>query len=201
MIGIVDYDINNFRSITSFLTRNEMTFREVRKGNDLTDCEKLILPGVGAFKRGIEKLSELNLIDPIRQFASSGRPILGICLGMQLLFDSSEEDGFSNGLGIIEGKVKSLSGSEKPRVHMGWNNVNIVGKSKILNASQTNIDVYFAHSYHCTPTNSSYVVAECEFGQRIIAAVEKDNIFGLQFHPEKSQEFGKKILESFIRLT
>ena len=200
MIGVIDYGINNISSVTSFLNRQGLTFARVRDTKNLMNCEKLILPGVGAFKKGMENLEELKLPQSIVRFASSGRPILGICLGMQLLFDSSEENGFSQGLGIIRGKVERINNGARARVHMGWNNLILARKSRILDEDLAKLDVYFAHSYHCVPIDSTLIVAHCEFDGSIVAAIEHDNIFGLQFHPEKSQISGIKILENFAKL-
>lgn len=200
MIGVIDYEINNLKSITNFLRKQNLDFLIVHDPKVLNNCDRLILPGVGSFGRGMQSLDEQGLSNGIVTFATSGKPVLGICLGMQLLFETSEEFGQSTGLGLIEGKVVSIATPGFPRVHMGWNNVSITKKSKLIKTENLLLDLYFAHSFHCKPNDRNDISAISEFGIEITAAVEKDNIFGVQFHPEKSQVFGKKILLEFANL-
>ena len=200
MIGVIDYEINNLKSITNFLRKQNLDFLIVNDPKLLNNCDRLILPGVGSFGRGMQSLDEQGLSNGIVTFAKSGKPVLGICLGMQLLFETSEEFGQSTGLGLIEGKVVSIATPGFPRVHMGWNNVSTTKKSKLIKTENLLLDLYFAHSFHCKPTDRNDVSAISEFGIEITAAVEKNNIFGVQFHPEKSQVFGKQILLEFTNL-
>jgi glutamine amidotransferase len=200
MIGVINYEINNLKSITNFLQQQGLDFLIVNDPKILNNCDRLILPGVGSFGRGMQSLDERGLLDGIATFAKSGKPVLGICLGMQLLFETSEEFGQSTGLGLIEGKVVSIATPGFPRVHMGWNNIVTTKKSKLIKTENLLLDLYFAHSFHCKPTDENDISATSEFGIEITAAVEKDNIFGVQFHPEKSQVFGKKILLEFASL-
>lgn len=200
MIGVIDYEINNLKSITNFLRKQNLDFLIVNDPKVLNNCDRLILPGVGSFGRGMQSLNEQGLSNGIVTFAKSGKPVLGICLGMQLLFETSEEFGQSTGLGLIEGKVVSIATPGFPRVHMGWNNVSTTKKSKLIKTENLLLDLYFAHSFHCKPTDRNDVSAISDFGIEITAAVEKNNIFGVQFHPEKSQVFGKKILLEFANL-
>ena len=200
MIGVIDYEINNLKSITNFLRKQNLDFLIVNDPKVLNNCDRLILPGVGSFSRGMQSLDEQGLSNGIVTFAKSGKPVLGICLGMQLLFETSEEFGQSTGLGLIEGKVVSIATPGFPRVHMGWNNVSTTKKSKLIKTENLLLDLYFAHSFHCKPTDRNDVSAISDFGIEITAAVEKNNIFGVQFHPEKSQVFGKKILLEFANL-
>ena len=200
MIGVIHYEINNLRSITNFLQEQHLDFLIVNDPKMLNNCDRLILPGVGSFGRGMQSLDKQGLSSEIVAFAKSGKPVLGICLGMQLLFETSEEFGQSSGLGLIKGKVVSIATPGFPKVHMGWNNISTTKKSKLIKTENLLLDLYFAHSFHCKPTDKSDVSAISEFGVEITAAVEKDNIFGVQFHPEKSQVFGKKILLEFANL-
>ena len=200
MIGVINYKINNLKSITNFLQEQNLDFLIVNDPKTLSKCDRLILPGVGSFGRGMQSLVEQRLASGIVTFAESGKPVLGICLGMQLLFETSDEFGQSTGLGLIKGKVVSIATPGFPKVHMGWNNIFKTKKSKLIKTENLLLDLYFAHSFHCKPTNSNDVSAISEFGIEITAAVEKDNIFGVQFHPEKSQVFGKQILLEFANL-
>ena len=200
MIGVINYKINNLKSITNFLQEQNLDFLIVNDPKTLSKCDRLILPGVGSFGRGMQSLVEQELSSGIVTFAKSGKPVLGICLGMQLLFETSDEFGQSTGLGLIKGKVVSIATPGFPKVHMGWNNIFKTKKSKLIKTENLLLDLYFAHSFHCKPTDSNDVSAISEFGIEITAAVEKDNIFGVQFHPEKSQVFGKQILLEFVNL-
>ena len=200
MIGVINYKINNLKSITNFLQEQNLDFLIVNDPKTLSKCDRLILPGVGSFGRGMQSLVEQELSSRIVTFAKSGKPVLGICLGMQLLFETSDEFGQSTGLGLIKGKVVSIATPGFPKVHMGWNNIFKTKKSKLIKTENLLLDLYFAHSFHCKPTDSNDVSAISEFGIEITAAVEKDNIFGVQFHPEKSQVFGKQILLEFVNL-
>lgn len=200
MIGVVNYEINNLKSITNFLQRQNLDFLTVDDPKLLNKCDRLILPGVGSFGRGMQSLDKQGLSKGIVTFAKSGKPILGICLGMQLLFETSEEFGQSTGLELIKGKVVSIATPGVPKVHMGWNTISTTKKSKLIMTENLFLDLYFAHSFHCEPTDRSDVSAISRFGIEITAAVERDNIFGVQFHPEKSQVFGKKILQEFANL-
>lgn len=200
MIGVINYDINNLKSITNFLREQNLDFLIVDDPKLLNNCDKLILPGVGSFGRGMQSLDLKGLSNGIVTFAKSGNPVLGICLGMQLLFETSEEFGQTSGLGLIKGNVVSIATPGFPKVHMGWNTISITKKSKLINTKNLLLDVYFAHSFHCEPTDRNDVSAISRFGIEITAAVERDNIFGVQFHPEKSQVFGKNILLEFANL-
>jgi glutamine amidotransferase len=200
VIGVINYKINNLKSITNFLQEQNLEFLIVNDPKMLSNCDRLILPGVGSFGRGMQSLVEQGLSSGIVTFAKSGKPVLGICLGMQLLFETSEEFGQSTGLGLINGKVVSIATPGLPKVHMGWNNIVTTKKSKLIKTENLMLDLYFAHSFHCKPTDSNDISAISEFGIEITAAVEKDNVFGVQFHPEKSQVFGKKILLEFANL-
>jgi glutamine amidotransferase len=200
MIGVINYEINNLKSITNFLQEQNLDFLVVDNPKMLNNCDRLVLPGVGSFGRGMQSLDRQGLSSEIVAFANSGKPVLGICLGMQLLFETSEEFGQSSGLGLIKGRVVSIATPGFPKVHMGWNNISTTKKSKLIKTENLLLDVYFAHSFHCNPTDRSDISAISEFGIDITAAVEKDNIFGVQFHPEKSQVFGKKILLEFADL-
>ncbi|MBR6062349.1 MAG: imidazole glycerol phosphate synthase subunit HisH, partial [Spirochaetales bacterium] len=150
------------------------------------------------FPKAMSNLSEFGLLDPIKAAAADGMPILGICLGMQLLFEQSEEFGASEGLGLIPGRVVKIKNT-KILPHMGWDNLNIRDDSTILNGVEQNADVYFVHSYRAD-TEPQYILATSEYGDEIPAVVSNGNIYGTQFHPEKSQKWGEIILKNFVML-
>ncbi len=205
-IAVLDYGIGNVRSqlnalkylgVEAFLTANQ---------KEILNADAVILPGVGAFKHGMENLEKHGLTPLIKEFIATGRPFLGICLGMQLLFEESDEFGNSNGLGLIKGKIRKLDteneiGLKLP--HIGWTGI-APGPKKdwadtILNGIAPGTSYYFVHSYAAIPTDQSEILATSQFGnQSFCCAVEKDNIFGTQFHPEKSGEMGLQILKNLI---
>lgn len=198
MIGITDFRICNIFSLTNMLRHINAEYKIISCEKDFAGTDKIILPGVGSFPRAMSNLAELGLIDPVRAAAAGGTPILGICLGMQLLFEQSEEFGASAGLGLIPGRVvKIRNAAILP--HMGWDNLNIKDGSTILNGVEQNADVYFVHSYRAD-TEPEYILATSEYGDEIPAVVGSGNIFGTQFHPEKSQKWGEMILKNFVAL-
>src|SRR5574344_1664 len=201
MLGIIDYKMGNLASVYNACSKFTKDLKIVKNADDIKDLSKVILPGVGAFKDAMEHLNENGLKDAILDFAKSKKPLLGICLGMQLLFESSEEFGYTKGLGLIEGKVvkfdKSKMGSDLKIPHMGWNK--IVNKDNPLFKNLQNPYLYFVHSYHVV-TDDKYTIATTNYGYDFVSAVNKDNIFGFQPHPEKSHNNGLKILENFINL-
>ena len=165
----------------------------------LKSCDGYILPGVGAFKDGMADLESRNLDIFLKDIAKRGKPILGICLGMQLLFDYGEEHGGGKGLGLIKGQVKKLATKYKIS-HMGWNFLEIKRQSLLLKRIKTGEDFYFVHSFKVWPEKEEVVVAVCNYGEEIVAVVEDNNIYGAQFHPEKSSLKGLKIIENFGKL-
>ena len=193
--------MGNLASVYNACSKFTKDLKIVKNADDLKNLDKIILPGVGAYKDAMQHLEDSGLKDAILDFANSKKPLLGICLGMQLLFESSEEFGYTKGLGLIEGKVvkfdKSKMGSDLKIPHMGWNK--IVNKDNPLFKNLQNPYLYFVHSYHVV-TDDKYTIATTNYGYDFVSAVNKDNIFGFQPHPEKSHNNGLKILENFINL-
>lgn len=198
MIGIIDYGMGNLRSVEKaleFLGYQAFVSCDLES---LKKADKLILPGVGAFKDAIKTLEDTGLAAFIKYWTAENKPLLGICLGMQLLFESSEEYGVHQGLGILEGNIKRLPKGEKIP-HMGWNSLNVKKEAPLFCGLPDTPYVYFVHSYYLQ-TEADIVSATCVYGQEISVAAQKGNIYALQFHPEKSGEIGLKILDNFGRL-
>ncbi len=228
MIVIVDYGMGNLRSVSKALESLGAAGRVSSDPQDIAKADKLILPGVGAFPGAMRELSARKLVEPIKTFIDRGRPYLGICLGLQLLFDRSEEGEGGSGLGVLKGAVKRFpSITQSPNhfitplkiPHMGWNQIlrsqpapAIVrggpGKSEVRGQDECPLlqgvpegsFVYFVHSYYGEPADRSVVAMETEYGQRFASMVWRKNLFATQFHPEKSQAVGLKLLQNFIKL-
>jgi len=203
MIAIVDYNMGNLASVqNAFATLGKETVVE-NNPEKFKEYDKLILPGVGAYGDAMEHLAERNMIQAIQDFAKSKKPILGICLGMQLLFESSEEFGTHKGLGLIKGAVRAFDEknfSEPLKVpHMGWNRM-FTTQHPLFEGLDENHYLYFVHTFHVTCDNAEDIIGETEYGYKFTSAVAHDNIMGIQPHPEKSHENGLKILENFIKL-
>ncbi|HIP21260.1 MAG TPA: imidazole glycerol phosphate synthase subunit HisH [Sulfurimonas sp.] len=203
MIGIVDYKMGNLASVqNAFSKLGEETVVESNPAK-LQEYDKLILPGVGAFGDAMEHLREYKMIDAIKEYAQSKKPILGICLGMQLLFESSEEFGKHEGLGLIKGHIKAFDEakfSEPLKVpHMGWNRM-FTKEHPLFEGLDENHYLYFVHTFHITGADEKDIIGETEYGYKFTSAVAHENIMGIQPHPEKSHENGLKILENFIKL-
>ena len=204
MIVIVDYGMGNLGSVLNMLKKIGTRARISSSVEDIEKADKLILPGVGAFDNGIKHLKKLNLLSVLNEKVLNCKtPILGICLGMQLLSQESEE-GVSKGLGWIDGKVvkfKFNGNNQSLKIpHMGWNLAMANKQSELLQGFDREIRFYFVHSYHMICINKSDVLMETEHGYRFTSAVQRDNIFGVQFHPEKSHRFGMKLLKNFCEL-
>ena len=200
MIAILDYDMGNLRSVSKAIEHVGGQCVVTRDPKLAAKANKLLLPGVGAFKDCMANLESYGLIDPIREFIASGRPFLGICLGMQLLMDESEEGGLHKGLGILPGKVLRFPPELGLKVpHMGWNQLNLQGKPRLLEGMQGDY-VYFVHSYYVAPEKKQVVAATADYGLEFAASLESDNIFATQFHPEKSQAVGLGLLKRFVKL-
>ena len=203
MIAIVDYNIGNLASVkNAFAKLGQETVVESDPAK-FKEYDKLILPGVGAFGDAMEHLRERNMIEPLREFAKSGKYMLGICLGMQLLFESSEEFGRHEGLGLIKGKVIAFDTSkfqEPLKVpHMGWNKMFTKEHPLFKNLNKEHY-LYFVHSYHAVCEDEENVIGTTEYGYSFASAVACANVMGIQPHPEKSHTNGLKILENFIGL-
>lgn len=198
MIGVIDSKICNIYSLTNMLKKLNEPFKVIDSPENAVGIDKIILPGVGAFPKAMENLKKYRLIDYIKEFAAKNKPILGICLGMQLLFESSTEFGDSCGLGLIPGKVVKIK-TDLVLPHMGWNNLKITQNIKLLDNVDTNADVYFVHSYRAE-TDCKFIAATAEYGETIPAVVFNKSVFGTQFHPEKSMKWGEIIISNFISL-
>ncbi len=193
MIGIIDYGIGNIGSLT-----NAFRFLDIPcifSGNPkkLSECDRLILPGVGAFQPAMDVLTALQLDRFIQNWALDGKPLMGICLGMQLLLSESEENGVTSGLNIIPGKVIPIKGGDR-KIHIGWNQVEPVADNSIVPSKGY---AYFVHSFACKPSNKIHIAAQTEYGELFASVVQKGNVIGVQFHPEKSQDYGMGILRRF----
>lgn len=201
MIRIIDYGMGNLRSVQKAFARLGHEAEIVRRPEELAGCEKLVLPGVGAFRDAIAELRRQELVEPIVSHIAAGRPFLGICLGLQMLFEFSHEDGRWEGLGVLRGEVVRFTDRPGLKIpHMGWNSVEFAGDTPLLAGLPTGAHFYFVHSYYVKPNDESVVAGWCEHGDRFAAVVARENLFATQFHPEKSQAVGLKLLENFARL-
>jgi glutamine amidotransferase len=201
MIAIIDYDAGNLRSVEKALHHLGQETIITRNREELLKADKIILPGVGAFGVAMDKLNHYNLVDTIQEAADSGKPFLGICLGMQLMFESSEESNGIKGLGLLQGKIVRIPDCEGLKIpHIGWNSLTINPKAKLFQGIENNAYVYFVHSFYLKASNKEEVAATTHYSTLIDASAEKGNLFGCQFHPEKSGEAGLKILENFAEL-
>lgn len=200
MIGIIDYGAGNLQSVHNALKYLNVEHKIVSDAEEIRACGGLILPGVGAFAAAMDIMAERKLVDVIKESALSGKPFLGICLGMQLLFEESEESPGAKGLAVLPGRVKLLPDKGLKIPHMGWNSIKKKESSKILADVAQDSYFYFVHSYCVDAADESDVAAVTEYGTNFHSAVEHGNLFGTQFHPEKSGEAGLSILRKFSRL-
>ncbi len=207
MITIIDYEMGNLRSVEKAFEKLGFAARVSSDPTDLLNTDKVVLPGVGAFKDCINNLRGGGFVEPLLKHVEAGKPMLGICVGMQMLFDESEEFGLHQGLGLIPGKVVRfpagmVEGGERLKVpHMGWNNISMKKASPIFSGVEDGSFVYFVHSYYCAAENEEDVAASCTYGDvEFCASVWRENIMATQFHPEKSQDIGLKIFENFGKL-
>ncbi|MGO8881430.1 MAG: imidazole glycerol phosphate synthase subunit HisH [Desulfomonilaceae bacterium] len=201
MIVIVDYGMGNLRSVQKGFEKVGSKALVSRDIKDINSAAKLVLPGVGAFPECMKNLTKFGLVESILGFLKSGKPFLGICLGLQLLFDESEEFGLNRGLEVISGKVKAFSRSMGLKIpHMGWNQVMFKKDIAIFDGIDNESFFYFVHSYYVEPEQLSDTAAETNYGITFTSAIARGNVFALQFHPEKSQKNGLKILANFSRL-
>jgi len=202
MISIVDYGVGNLKSLSNACRFLGLSCQLISTADEIRRAEKLILPGVGAFKYAMANIHRLNLADALIESARDHTPILGICLGMQLLFTQSDEGGTSMGLNLIGGKVARFRIDLKVP-HIGWNEIIKTNRNSRDSALLANLPkshfAYFVHSYFCQPQNTDTVIATTEYGHAFASIVASENIFGVQFHPEKSQELGLQILTNFAR--
>jgi imidazole glycerol-phosphate synthase subunit HisH len=204
MIGIIDYGMGNLYSVSKALERLNIGYFISENPEELEKADGYILPGVGSFKDAMAILNETKLTDYIQKIAREGKPLLGICLGMQLLFDSSEENGLTEGLSLLKGNVvhfpEDLMKKEQLKVpHMGWNRLRMHQQSDLLEGLEEGYS-YFVHSYYVKAGKSSTVIASADYGVDVPAVVGEKNIFGTQFHPEKSSHLGIGILRNFVKI-
>lgn len=206
MIAIVDYGMGNLRSVQKGFEKIGAEAKVTASPADLCAADRVVLPGVGAFRDCIRNLEQGGFVEPILRAIAAGKPFLGICLGLQLLFSESEEFGLHKGLGVIPGRVTRFpegmrEGGEKlPVPHMGWNQIRLQGDAPLFNGISDNSNVYFVHSYYVKPDDPAVVVATCSYGVEFCAAVRKDNVMAVQFHPEKSQATGLMMLKNFAEM-
>lgn len=201
MITIVDYQMGNLRSVQKGIERVGGQAQISSDPDEIAAAKKLILPGVGAFGDAMNEIRRRDLEKPIRDFIESGRPFLGICLGLQLLFERSYEHGEHKGLGVLGGEVVRFdlpAGFKVP--HMGWNTITKRTEAPILDDISDGTHFYFVHSFYVCPTDPDVVAMECDYGGGFCAMVWRDNLFATQFHPEKSQDDGLRLLRAFYNL-
>lgn len=204
-VVILDYGIGNVRSIYNAMKKVNANPVLTNKPELIRDADAVILPGVGAFAKGMENLKLHHLIEPIHEFTHSGKPFMGICLGMQMLLEESNEFGTTRGLGLIEGKVEQLKVNGLRLPHVSWNEIEVPSNhswsNTILHDIRPASDMYFVHSFAAYPRNSKDVLSTTTYDAiSYCSAVHKDNIYGVQFHPEKSAEYGLRILKNFVAL-
>jgi glutamine amidotransferase len=201
MIAVIDYNMGNLRSVHNAFDKIGKRVEIINDAQKLSKFDKIVLPGVGAYKDAMDALRKNGMLEAIIEFANSGKPLLGICLGMQLLLQKSYEFGESKGLGLIEGEVVEFDKSKFPHrlkvPHMGWNKMIIQKDSPLLDGLGEDVYLYFVHSFHAK-CDEKYAIGKTLYGYEFVSALQKDNIFGFQPHPEKSHINGLKILENFI---
>ncbi|WP_026665716.1 imidazole glycerol phosphate synthase subunit HisH [Butyrivibrio sp. FC2001] len=201
MLAIIDYDAGNIKSVVNAFKFLETDALVTRDPKEIMKADRVILPGVGAFGDAMRKLEEYKLTEVIRDVAGSGTPFMGICLGLQLLFDSSDESEGVLGLGILRGKIKRIPDNGVLKVpQIGWNSLTYPNKGRLFKGIDEDSYVYFVHSYYLDADDKSIVTATTEYGTTIDASVEKGNVFACQFHPEKSAEVGMEILKNFLSI-
>ena len=198
MIGIIDHGSSNLASVQNALEYLGHDAVICKDPDMLERFDRVILPGVGSFHLSMEHLDSTGWSTSIHDFVATGKPFLGICLGMQLLFDQSEEHGHKKGLGLISGSVSILTPKNGLNVpHVGWNNLSTLEVHPLTLGIKPHVDFYFVHSYRCIPADTSVILATCDYGGKFAALAAQDNVAGVQFHPEKSQPSGLRLLDNF----
>lgn len=201
MISILDYSVNNLRSVQKAFEHLGHATRVVSRPDEIAGADRLVLPGVGAFGEAMRNLRARDLVEPVVEHAQSGKPLLGVCLGMQLLFDWSDELGLSVGLGVLAGRVEKFSPAPDLKVpHMGWSALSFPRPSNLYRGLEEGEMTYFVHSYHVVPEDQSVIAATACHGTQFVAGVERGSVMGAQFHPEKSSAVGLRILNNFAKL-
>lgn len=201
MIAIIDYDAGNIKSVEKALQLLGEEVVLTREAKTVLSAEKIILPGVGAFGDAMENLKKYGLVEVIHEAVGKKIPFLGICLGLQLLFERSDESPGVKGLGVLKGEILRIPDQEGLKIpHMGWNSLHLQNQGRLFKGIPENTYVYFVHSYYLQAADPSIVKATTEYGAHIHASVEQENVFACQFHPEKSSSWGLKILENFAAI-
>ena len=199
MILVVDYRAGNIRSVTKALESLGAETRVSNEEKDVLNADKIVLPGVGAFGKAVDALNQLNLMGSLREVIQKSKPFLGICLGFQIFFAKSEENPDSQGLAVVDGMVKRFEpGLKVP--HLGWNRVLQKRDNPLWKGIPDNSYFYFAHSYFNVPEDKNLIAGTTEYGIEFVSAIVKGNLFGVQFHPEKSQKWGLRLLKNFIEI-
>ncbi len=201
MIAVIDYDAGNLKSVEKALNYLSEEVVVSRNFRDILTADKVILPGVGAFGEAMERLKQYELDKVIREAVQQRKPFLGICLGLQLLFSGSEENGGVEGLHILDGEIVKIPAKPGLKIpHIGWNSLHLQNQGRLFDGIEENAFVYFVHSYYLRAEKEEIVKASTEYGAHIHASVEEDNVFACQFHPEKSSSVGLQILHNFARI-
>ena len=201
MIAIIDYDAGNIKSVEKAMLLLGQEVKITRDKEEILNADKVILPGVGAFGDAMGKLHQYGLVEVIREVVKKGTPFIGICLGLQLLFESSDETPGVEGLGILKGKILRIPDCEGLKIpHMGWNSLKFPREGRLFKGLAEDSYVYFVHSYYLAAEDESIVTATTEYSTLIHASVEQGNVFACQFHPEKSSDVGIQILKNFVEL-
>ena len=202
MLAVIDYGAGNLRSVLHALKHlGVQEMQLVKDPEQLLGATKIILPGVGAFGAGMAQMRARQLVAPLKAALAAGIPYLGICVGMQMLYEAGEEMGEHEGMGILGGRVlRSPHFADRKVPHMGWNQLNIREGSGLLEGLDERSYAYFVHSFYCAPADDDTVIGSVDYGIEFAAIVRRDNIYGVQFHPEKSQSTGLRILSNFLRL-
>ncbi|MBN2045875.1 MAG: imidazole glycerol phosphate synthase subunit HisH [Anaerolineales bacterium] len=200
MITVINYGLGNLHSVEKAIAYAGGDAKVTDDPEMILKADKVVLPGVGAFADGMKGLAARGVVSSVKETALSGKPLLGICLGMQLFFEASEEDGHHEGLGLLKGKVKAFDqpGIKIPQI--GWNQLEIDKPSRLMQEIQQGSYVYFNHGYYCIPEDVSDILTTTWYGVRFASTVQRENVIGVQFHPEKSQQIGLKIIRNFVEL-
>ena len=199
MLALIDYGVGNLHSVAKALEFVGGDAKLTCAADDIELADKIVLPGVGAFGDCMKNLEATGLIPTIKAQIAAGKPILGICVGLQILFEGSEESPNVDGLNVFSGRVKRICAGDLKIPHMGWNSIKF-GNSKLFKGLSGEPYYYFVHSYHAAPNDKNIIAATTTYGETVTAAIERDNIFATQFHPEKSGDVGLLVLKNFLDL-
>ncbi|MCR5508250.1 MAG: imidazole glycerol phosphate synthase subunit HisH [Lachnospiraceae bacterium] len=201
MVAVIDYDAGNIRSVVNALKYLGADHIITNDRDKILNADRVILPGVGAFGDAMGRLRSSGLDETIAETVSKGTPFLGVCLGLQLLFEESEESPGVRGLALLKGRILRIPDGEYTKIpHMGWNSLTLINDGRLFEGTGKEPYVYFVHSYYLKAADESIVTAVTDYNTKIHASVEKDNLFGCQFHPEKSSSAGLKMLENFLKV-